>query len=179
MEGDKKNTGHKFQKGNQFWRLAKYPGRPPMYTAETLWAKFVEYMEFNSEQGWSKEDYIRSGPGAGEKVYLNTPNPPSIGAFALFCGMTRSGFDEMYRTAKDGKKDPEMEAIIAHVKETIMQLQIDGASANIFNANIVARVTGLAEKKEIDMKTDISDDERKDLIKKILEKTKKDEDDLL
>lgn len=169
---------HQFKKGNEFWRLAKYPGRPPMYTAETLWAKFVEYMEYNSEQAWSKEDFIRSGTGAGEKIYLNTPNPPSIGGFALFAGMTRDGFNQMHTRVKGSEKDSELAIIIDHVKETIAQLQIDGASANVFNANIIARVTGLAEKKEIDMKTDISDDERKDLIKRILEKTKK-EDDLL
>lgn len=148
-----------------------------MYTAETLWAKFLEYMEYNSQQSWSKEDFIRSGPGAGTKVYIDTPNPASITGFALFAGMSKAGFDKMYETAKTRANEDELVSVITQIREEITQSQIDGASANIYNANIVARVTGLVDKKEMDVKTDLSDDERKDLIKKITDSVKKPKDD--
>lgn len=162
------NKGH-FRKGNQLWRNVDYPGNPRKYEPKTLWEKFIQYMEQNSEAMWSKEDFIKSGPGAGTKIYLDVPNPPSLGGFCVFSGITLDTFRNY------GKIDAEWLAVTCMIREIVMTEQIDGATTNIFNANIIARLSGLVDRKEIDVKASMSDDERKEAIKSILEKIKKDD----
>ncbi len=150
---------------NRYWKNYS-PGAPMKFTVETLWAKFKEYIEDNDKQYWEKPDFIKSGPGAGTEVYLKVPNPPSITGFCCFAGITPQTF---YDYRKSGHDLSETSAYIVSIIQTI---QVDGASTNIFNANIVARLANLIDKKEIDIKTEMSDDERNEMIKNILEKTK-------
>lgn len=161
------------QQGNQYWRNAT-PNNPKKYANPgLLWDKFVEYMNDNAIKFWYKEDYIKSGPDAGRIIKLKVPNPPSISGFCIYAGISRSTF------AQYCKNDSDWQYITSTIQDTIATIQIDGASTNTFNANIVARITGLVDKKEIDLKSDLSDDERSEMIKNILSKIKKNDDDLV
>lgn len=164
-DNSKKDT--KFKKGNEIWRLVEFPGRPKIYTPETLWDKFIAYMEYNTNVSWPREDFIKSGPDAGRKVTIDIPNPPSIKAFCIFSGITEDTFRNY------GKNDIAFLAVWHVVRDTIQDIQIGGAATNLFNANIVARWAGLVDKKEVDIKTEMSDDEREDTIKSILARIKK------
>src|SRR6478609_11458845 len=86
------NNGH-FKKGNQLWKLVEFPGKQKTYpTPESLWEKFVEYMDFNSNVTWKKDDFIKSGPEAGKVISIELPNPPSITGFCVFAGITDDTF---------------------------------------------------------------------------------------
>jgi len=163
---EKKDT--KFKPGNQMWKLAQYPGVRKKYTAEQLWDKFKEYIEVNAEYGWAKDDFIKSGPEAGKVVSVYIPNPPSIKAFCLFANIGESTYNN-YRVAND----VELREVALAIQDHIQGVQISGAATNTYNSNIVARWAGLVDKKELDLKSDISDDERADIIRNILEKVKK------
>ena len=167
--------GHsgQFKKGNQLWKNLEYPGKRRTYTAIELWAKFVEYMQANNKAYWSKQDFIKSGPGAGTIIYTDVPNPPSIKAFCIFCNIGESTFNN-YWQIKSKIEDDYLE-VASTIRDTIQLIQVDGASAGVFNANIIARLTGLVDKKEVDVKTDYSDDERKQMIQDILASAKKDD----
>jgi hypothetical protein len=160
-------SGYKFEKGNKMWMLAEYPGVQKKYTPEALWQKFQDYLIQNAECSWAKDDFIKSGPDEGKIVSMSIPNPPNIKAFCLFATITESTFNS-YR-----KSEPEMSAVSCGIADQIQGIQISGAATNTFNANIVARWAGLVDKKELDLKSDLSDDERADMIRSIIEKVKK------
>lgn len=160
------NKGN-FKPGNQMWKLAKYPGLQKKYTPEKLWDEFIAYMEVNSKHSWAKDDFIKSGPDAGKIVTVDIPNPPSIMAFCLYAGISEQTFNS-YR-----KCVGELSEVACAIAGHILGIQIGGAATNTYNSNIVARWAGLVDKKELDMKSDLSDDERADMIKSIMDKIKK------
>lgn len=160
------NGGH-FKKGNQMWRNIEFPGKEKKYTSEDLWKKFEEYMDDNDGVYWPKDDFIKSGPGAGEVVTMKIPNPPSIRFFCVYAGISEDTFRNY------GKSSTDFIAVHLAIRAIILEIQISGAATNTFNANIVARWAGLIDKKELDIKADMSDDEREEAIKKILANIKK------
>lgn len=157
----------KFKNGNQLWKLVEFPGRPKLYTPASLWEKFMEYMDYNSTVSWAKDDFIKSGPEAGKVISLEVPNPPSIRAFCVYAGISEDTFRNY------GKNDADYLAVWHASRDIIQEIQVSGAATNIFNANIVARWAGLIDKKEVDIKSEMSDDERADTIKTILDKIRK------
>jgi len=161
--GDNKGQ---FKPGNQIWRLAKNPGQPAAYTPDELWEKYVEYINANAEYAWEKDDFIKSGPDAGKVITIHIPNPPSIRMFTLFAQISES-------TLFNYEKKTEYVAVVNAIKGSIQDTQIGGAATNLYNSNIIARWAGLVDKKELDVKSDLSDDERSDMIRNLLEKVKK------
>lgn len=167
----------KFAKGSKWWEGMTVPTSTRKFTAEALIKVFQEYMDDNETRGWDKDDFIKSGPDAGRIITVRIPNPPSIMGFCLYAGITEQTFNN-YRRANDSC----FEAACA-VDYGIKMVQIGGAAANVFNANIIARIAQLIDKREVEVKTDMSDDERAEAIKKILEnapkKTRFSDDDLM
>lgn len=153
--------------GNQYWRNAEYPGQQKRYNGETLWAKFVDYMKYNENISWPREDFIKSGPEAGKLVSIEIPNPPSLMGFTTFAGISLDTLRNY------GKSDAELVAVSQAIRDIVMEIQISGAATNMFNATIIARLSGLVDKREVDIKTEMSDDERNEAIKKILENAPK------
>lgn len=160
------NEGGRFTKGNKLWKLCEFPGRPKLYTPEALWIKFDEYMDHNDTVSWPKADFIKSGPDAGKVITLEVQNPPSIRAFCVFAGISEDTFRNY------SKSGAEYLAVWERARDIIQEIQISGAATNTFNANIVARWAGLIDKKEVELSTSMSDDERAETIKSILEKIK-------
>ncbi len=151
-----------FKRGNQLWRKAKYPGVQKKYTPEQLWAKFIEYMEDNENQYWSKEDFIKSGPGAGNKINIDVPSPPSIREFCVFAGIVENTYQK-YR-----KCEGDFVAVCSTIDSIILTIQINGSVSGVFNASIIARLTGLVDKREVEINGILTDDERKNKIQEIL-----------
>jgi hypothetical protein len=151
----------------RIWKLVPYPGRPVAYTPEALWCKFHEYMDFNKTQTWKKDDFIKSGPDAGKIVSLDIPNPPSIKSFCIFATISEDTFRNY------SKMSGEYLAVWHVIRDIIQEIQISGAATNTFNAAIVARWAGLVDKKELELKSEMSDDERSDTIRLIMEKMRK------
>lgn len=116
-------------------------GRPKKYTPDTLWKKAVEYFE-----------YCRDNPLKEEKAYhyqgaINTHNISKMRA------MTESGLclmldidDETFRRYQ---KEPQFCGVIKKIKQTIKTQKFEGASADLLNANIIARDLGLKDHQEV------------------------------
>jgi len=155
-----------FKAGNKLWKMVPFPGSRKKYTAEDFWDKFLAYMADNDQFTWAKDDFIKSGPDAGKIVSVEIPNPPSIMMFCVYAGISEQTFNS-YRKSED------LSEVSLTVAAIIQAIQIGGAATNIFNSNIIARWAGLVDKKEVDLKTELSDDERADTIKKILESIRK------
>lgn len=127
--------------GNQFWKLRTKHGREKLFsTPEILWEECQAYFEATDARKWWKTEF--NGKDAIEcHVPTETPYTKSGLFVYLDIDITTWG---LYRERQDFIN------IITRVEQIIYTQKIEGASTGAFNANIVARELGLADKKEIE-----------------------------
>lgn len=123
-------------------------GRPLKYTPRQLQDKFVEYVEWCKQNpiivGSTTENTSVDGIPYGSKTIEEKPRLVSIGGFLVYIGATRSWWVELDRAKVD----------FSIVKDLIRgfceEYQKEMAATGIFNGNIISRLLGLADKKEVD-----------------------------
>ncbi|SCW39169.1 DNA-packaging protein gp3 [Rhizobium mongolense subsp. loessense] len=128
--------------GNQFWKARSSHGRTPIFaTPDDLWAAASEYFEWvDANPLW--EDRIVSYQGATTHEPVAKMRAMTLGGLFIFLDITRQGFDE-YRRRQD------FSAVVHAIEEIIRTQKFEGASADLLNANIIARDLGLADKSEV------------------------------
>lgn len=123
-------------------------GRPLHYTPKQLAEKFEDYVK------WCEENVMeigerQKGIASGGFVDKTTTNYKqrlvSIHGFLVFIGKTSRWWGEL----SNGKQGDKFSVVKAHITEYCEDYQKEMAAAGIFNANIISRLLGLAEKKEI------------------------------
>lgn len=118
-------------------------GRPPKYTPGELLKQFEKYIA-DRQASPIVIGKVTEGQTGNNGTYSETrePHPQllSIGDFCVFLGTSRNWWNELGEDFL-GVKD--------YIRTYIETFQLKGATAGIFNANIVARLLGLADKKEI------------------------------
>lgn len=78
----------------------------------------------------------------GDVIKVNKMRAMTIRGFCLFAGISRQTF-------LNYEKDERYLDIVTRIKDII----VEGASADLFNVNIIARELGLAEKTDMTLKT--------------------------
>lgn len=118
-------------------------GRPRKYTPKQLLAKFEEYINdrlnrpiIERETETARHDEHRSE----KESRVSHPQLLSIGDFCIFLGCCRNWWNEL---------PDEFLGVKRQISTYIEQYQLRGASLGIFNANIISRLLGLTEKKDI------------------------------
>ena len=124
-------------------------GRPLKYKPDELFEKFKEYVQ------WAKEHPIpivrrvtnttTKGDTYGSDSVEHKPRLLSIGGFLVFIGADRNWWDHL----DNGKRGEEFLRVKAIIREFCEDYQKEMASAEIFNANIVSRLLGLADKQMV------------------------------
>lgn len=129
-------------KGNQFWKARSSHGRKPIFaSSDDLWSACVEYFE------WVEENpLIEYKPFSyqGEITQAEVPKmrAMTIDGLCIFLNIARRSWDE-YRAREDFLP-------VTELAESIIRTQkFTGASADLLNANIIARDLGLADKKNM------------------------------
>jgi len=148
-----KKAARKPKKSNvdDFWNVRAKAGRKKIFeTPDELWNACVEYFEYNSKRSINKVDFRG---GFAKRVLIPTPSPMSIEGLCLFLGVNTKYLWDF----KDGlkKEDPlyeQFSEIITRVEAIIFKQQFEGATAGIYNSNIIARKLGLTDKKEVSIK---------------------------
>ena len=126
-------------KGNRFWEARSSHGRDKLFTSpDVLLAACIEYFE------WVEENPLyESKPFAyqGVVVQESVPKMRAMTMMGLcnFLGIGTSTWSD-YRAMKD------FSAVIEQVEQCMRQQKFEGASADLLNANIIARDLGLADK---------------------------------
>ena len=126
-------------------------GRPLKYQPDELLVKFQEYIT------WAKEHPIpivrkvtnttTKGDTYGSDSIERKPRLLSISGFLVFIG---AGSDWWQSLDRDGAKRADaFSRVKDFIREFCQSYQKEMASADIFNANIVSRLLGLADKKDI------------------------------
>lgn len=131
----------------------KRVGRPLKVTPEELWEKTVEYLE------WCETEKItREVPMKGGIVLVSYPRPPLWEGLMLRLKVSRDYLAVLEIEAKkkaeseDEEKRKEGEeylSVIARVKNIMFEKKYTGAAIGLWDARLVTRYLGIAEKKEI------------------------------
>lgn len=155
-------------KGNQFWKLRAKHGRDKIFTTpEILWECATDYFQWVDDNPFyiSEAKVVSSGKGEGSEVQIvEIPKkiPYTMQGLCIYLGVNTKYFNdftdmlsknESLFNEKDNQLNKDFSEIITRIKEVIYNQKFSGASANIFNANIIAKDLGLIDKKEITQTT--------------------------
>lgn len=126
------------EKGNNYWTLGEQNGRPRIYKSlEELSVPVAEWLEIMSTQ---TIDIVSSSKNA--EYVKKVPVPLTIIKLCNHLGID-------FSTWKEYKKRDEFTQFITHVEDLIKDQKITYATVGEFKENIVARITGLAEKRDV------------------------------
>lgn len=129
--------------GNQFWKLRATHGRDLIFSSpEILWQACIEYFEATDKRKWYKTDF--KGKDVTE-VQIPTDTPYTITGLHIF-------LDIDYKTWELYKGREDFIQIIDKVEKIIYTQKLEGAAVGAYNASIIARDLGLADKKEVENK---------------------------
>lgn len=125
------------------WRKRK-PGRPRIYESpEELEKDCDEYFDQTDGRKWITTEF--NGKDAKE-CKVPTETPYTWTGLYLFLAI-----DHKTWVLYEGR--PEYIPICTRVRNIIYTQKFEGAAVGAFNANLISRDLGLADKKEIDRKT--------------------------
>lgn len=136
------NTAGDFKPGNQYWRLVKKPGRERKYpTPAGLEKKCIEYFE------WVVANPLieaRAAQHNGIFVHgeLKKPRAMTLKGLCLFIGLT----DKTWTSYRDREG---FGPLCRWVDDIIWTQKFEGAAADLFNVQIIARELGLADRQDI------------------------------
>jgi len=136
-------------KGNSFWKLRSRHGREKIFaTPEILWDAACEYFEACVKNPIIKVEWVG---GMAKRVNRPIDRPFTLTGMCVFLDVNSKYFIELKEREKDS--DNGFTEVITRIEETIYSQKFSGAAAGIFNANIIARDLGLADKKDITERT--------------------------
>ncbi len=128
--------------GNKFWTARSSHGRNPIFaTPDDLWAACVEYFDWvEANPLYEAKPFAYQGDVKIENVAKM--RAMTISGLCIFLDIGRQTWQAY--TERDDFRD-----ITTRVEEIIRTQKFEGASAELLNANIIARELGLADKSEL------------------------------
>lgn len=136
--------------GNKFWELRSKHGRDKLFNdPELFWQECTAYFQYCEDNPWLETDWV--GKDAFE-VQRKRKVPYTWQGLALY-------LDCSVNTIKDLKNhsNEDFLMMLTRVEQTIYSQKLTGAANGFFNANIISRDLGLAEKTESKVETNIPD----------------------
>ncbi|WP_289035996.1 DNA-packaging protein [uncultured Roseibium sp.] len=133
----------RFTQGNRFWEARSSCGRKPIFkSADALWLACLEYF------AWVEENPLKESRAFAHQGHVTVAAIPkmramTIAGLCIFLDIGRSTWDDWKKSEKAVFSE-----VIARVEEIIRVQKFEGASADLLNANIIARDLGLAERNE-------------------------------
>ena len=146
--------------GNKFWKLRSKHGRDKLFaTPELLWEAACEYFQ------WCEDHPLYETRGFAYQGVVTKEVFPKMRAMTLsqlcfYLHCNEAYFRTFKRQLPEGEKD--FNTVIHDIEKTIYDQKFQGASADLLNANIIARDLGLKERTDM-----TSDDEPINIIKLI------------
>jgi hypothetical protein len=145
--------------GNQFWKLRSKHGRDRLFqTAEDLWTAACEYFQWCDDNPFHKAEAktinIGDYQSQVEIVKLPVMRPYTLHGLCSYldCNVDYFSHFETDLKGKVGDNYEDFRRVITRIREVIYNQKFSGAASGFFNANIISRDLGLADKKEVDKK---------------------------
>jgi len=140
-KGDGKDAKGLFLPRNDFWKARSSHGRKPIFASpEILWAAACEYFEWvEANPLWERKVFQNNG----KVVNADIPKrrAMTLGGLRIFLGIG-------VQTWIDYTQRADFSEVTAEIYEIIKAQKFEGAAADQFNANIIARDLGLVDKSE-------------------------------
>jgi hypothetical protein len=128
--------------GNKFWTARSTHGRKPTFSdSDQLWDACCEYFDW-VESNPLYEDKLVTFQGAASHEPVAKMRAMTIEGMCIFLDIGTQTWRD-YR-AKEGFSE-----VVKKVDDIIRTQKFQGASADLLNANIIARDLGLADKSEL------------------------------
>lgn len=143
MNAGKDPATGRFTTGNRWWEARSSHGASPKFeTADALQDACLQYFEWNENNPLYKDQLVTfQGQATHEPVAQM--RAMTIGALCMFIDIGQDTWSEWRKTRSD------LSAVIAWAESVIYRQKFEGASADLLNANIIARDLGLADKKDL------------------------------
>lgn len=130
------------------------------FTPETLELAWQQYFEWCDSNPWIKYEQSKGG----SLVKIPTSRPYTEAGFCAFHGLGINYLRDLWSAIKDRDDDESKlySLVITRARAKCYAQKFEGAAVGAFNANIIARDLGLAEKtesevtQEIQLKPDLS-----------------------
>lgn len=159
------------KKGSKLWEIAPNPlgGRPLKFNNPMiLWKKFLSYCQWVDDNPWEEKNASNSihGKNGADSNSMKQEvrvlqRAYTLYGFSVYSGIYQwSVFKQTYML-KEG-----FPPVIHAIEESIKAQQIDGATLNKFNSNLVARLNGIADM----TKTEVTGKDGSDLFEKKIPK---------
>jgi len=118
-------------------------------TPERMWELFEEYVDHERNNPLFKVEYVGKD---GERVNTPLQVPITFEGFECFLADKQIINDLGDYSKNDDGRYTEYAPIITRIRNNCFAQNFKGAAVNLFNANLIARKLGLADRKEIDDK---------------------------
>jgi len=129
-------------KGNQFWKARSSHGRGKIFeTQEQLWDASCEYFQ------WVEDNPLYEAKAFSFKGESWIESLPKMRAMTIQGLCFFLGIDQDTLLAYGNRED--FIGVVREIKGVIYDQKFAGASADLLNANIIARDLGLIDKKDL------------------------------
>lgn len=144
-EGKDPQNG-RFIPGNRFWEARSSHGASPKFeTADALRDACTQYFEW-VEANPLEEEKVFNGKDGIVRATVAKMRAMTIAGLCNFIDVRTSTWHE-WKASR-----PDLSDVITRTESMIYQQKFEGASADLLNANIIARDLGLADKQEVEHK---------------------------
>ena len=130
----------------ELWEIAKGPGQPPCFSSpQEMWDRSVEYFKWCGECLILEDKIFKVKSGDTDILdheFITHKRPMTLAGLHIFLNISE-------QTWYNYKKKDEYLGITNAIDRTMYENKFSGASVGQFNANIIARDLGLADKTEI------------------------------
>lgn len=120
-------------------------GRPLKYTPKKLAEKFLEYVAWCEEHPFKIVNTTKYSNGNSVDNVDTKPRYISVGGFKVFLGVN----DVWWSQLDDGIHGEEFSKVKDGIKNFCEQYQIEMASTGQLKENIISRLLGIADKKQV------------------------------
>lgn len=128
--------------GNRFWEMRSTHGRNPIFKDDKqLWDACLQYFEWVEENPLQEEKAF-SFQGAVHYAKIDKMRAMTIGGLCIF-------LDIAQETWSNYRKNKDFLGVISQTEDIIRDQKFTGASADLLNANIIARDLGLRDMTDI------------------------------
>lgn len=136
-------------KGNDFYKRRAKDGREAKFKPEELLEAAYNYFDWCKETPMYKREVLKGGAKAGTVIKVEIDRPYTIVGLCNHVGISE-------KTFRNYDEQQDYLPITTHIREVIVQNQLEGALVEAYSPNIVARVLSLTDKQEHNVKTDLT-----------------------
>lgn len=152
-----KNNKHKKTKagkidkrvGAKFWEARSSHGRKPIFESpEHLWECCIEYFKWVEDNPLMASELVKY---QGKAKVVETPRMRAMTISGL-CIFLDINTDTWRDYSKKDDQDKDFSEVTTRAEQIIYDQKFSGASADLLNANIIARDLGLVDKQDVTAK---------------------------